>query len=345
MASVKLLALFIMASSFAKIELKPLISKQIPGRMRYISDDGKVSFYQKRNGALAFSTNFNVSEILSGPSQTYYFVISGSENKTFLLIKDEFFLTSNSIRNTPSIYAFHLKDKSPRYWGKGISPKLHLLETWGSYYNPHQKKIYIKSLINSILDFNLNINSTKDPFFIPEVLVLDNNRILFTDVNKTGHITLLLFTRSTKKIDVFYRPKLPGKRIELCTLKDRLYLGEFPLNGMNNGSQITEINLETSLDYSKGRIIYESPYSDYGSLICFPQTNKLYFIKVFYQGKNHYEYFSEAVELDSANKKIKKISEERHVTQLIQMDGRILVPHRGKFLIAKGDTLKNDSLD
>ena len=275
MVSVKALVIFAIATaSFAKIELSPLITKQTPGRMRYVSNNGKISFYQKRNGSLAFATNFNVSEILTGPSKTYYFVIPGSENKTFLLIKDEFFLTSNSIRNTPKIYAFRPKKKSPQFLGKGISPKIHLFETWASYYNPHQRKIYIKSLVNPILDFSLNINSENDPFFIPEVLVLDNNRVLFTDVNKTGHITLLLFTRSTKKIEILYRPQFPGKRIELCTLKDRLYLGEFPLNGINNGSQISEFNLKFSLDYSKGQIIYESPYSDYGNMICFSKTNK-----------------------------------------------------------------------
>lgn len=345
MVSVKIITLFAIATSFAKIELNALITKQVPGRMRYVSDDGNISFYQKRNGSLAFSTNFNVSEVLTGPSQTHYFVISGSKNKTFLLMKDEFFLTANSIRNTASIYAFHSKNPSPKYLGKGLSPKLHLFETWATYYNPHQKRIYIKSLVNSLLDFNLNLNSINNPFFIPEVLVIDNNRVLFTDVNKTGHITLLLFTRSTKKVHVLYRPELPGRRIELCTFKNRLYLGEFGLNGINNGSQITELKLETSLNYAKGRVLYESPHSDYGSLICFLPTHKLYFIKVFPQGKSYYEYFSEAVELDPLTKQIRPISSEQNVTQIIEMNGRILIPHQGKFLIAKGDPLKDDSLD
>ena len=260
-------------------------------------------------------------------------------------MKNEHFLISNSIRKISSIYSFNIEDKSTKKLGEGLSPKVHLLETWATFYNPHKKKIYVKSLVNTLLDFELNINSTNDPFFIPETLVIDNNRVLFTDVNKSGHIGLFLFTRSTQKMSVLYRPDQPGRRIELCTIDNLLYLGEFGLNGIDSGSQITEFRPEYSLDYSKGRIIYDSRSSDYGNLICFSATKKLYFVKVFPQGKSHYEYFSEAVELDPKTKKIKKISEEKNVTQIIEMDQRILIPHKGKFLIAKGEPIADDSLD
>ena len=348
MASVKIIILALMLYSLSandKIKLNELLSKQVPGRMRFVSNDGKISFYQKRNGGLAFSKNFKISEVLKGTPQINYSVIAGNEKKIFLLIKSTFYLTAHSIRNTPDLYTFKAEDKSIRYLGRGLSPRMHLLDTWASFYNPHQKQILIKSLVNSLLNSSIKINSTKNPFFIPEVAMIDNNRILYTDVNEKGHIALFLYTRSNKKSDVLYRPQDAGIKIELCTIKENLYLGKFPLNGIGRESQILEFNLKTPLDDSHGRIIYESSSSDYGNLICSSQIKKIFFIKVFPYGKSSYEYSSEVVELDPKTKQIQNLSQEKNITQIIEMDGRILIPHNGKLLIAKGDPLEDDSLD
>ncbi|MCY4643606.1 MAG: hypothetical protein OXB88_03220, partial [Bacteriovoracales bacterium] len=326
-------------------KLRPLISKQTPGKMRYVGLDGKISFYQKRNGSLALATNFKVSQIMKGPIGTYYFVVSGTEKNKFLLLKNESFLTSHSINNVFDLYTFNLKKSSTKYLGKGLAPRMHLFDTWATYYNPHHKKIYIKSLVNSILDFTLDLNSANDPFFIPEILIIDNDRVLFTDVNKKGHAHIFLFTRSHKKITPFYYPSQAGKKIELCMIDNHLYVGEFSLGGIGGGSQITEIKLNDSLDYSKGRIIYESKLADFGNLICYSKPKRLYFIKVSRSGGKYYESFSDVVELNPKTTKVKYISNEKNVTQVIEMDRRILIPHNGDFLIAKGEQLEDDSLN
>ena len=347
MALGKTLLIFWLSVGGAKAQLPALLTKQVPGKMRYVSSNGAIYFYQKRKGVLAFSTNFNVLEILKGSPHAQHFVISGEENRLFLIARDNLFLTSNSLRHAADIYLFNAQDKSSRLLGKGLtsSVRMHLFGTWASFYRSHQRRIYLKSLVNSLLDFKLDINSTHHPYFIPEVFFIDNNRVLFSDVNQQGLVTLLLFSRDNKKVTVIYRPDTFGRKIELCAIRGKLYLAEFSFNGIHHGSQIVELDLTVALNYAKGRVIYDTPNSDYGGLICSAVFNKLYFVKTFSQGKHNYQYYSEAVELDPKTKKLASISQGKNITHIIEMDGRILIPHQGKFLIVKGGALKDDSLD
>ena len=349
MESNKLILLFItMTLSLcinSKIELKELIIRQTPGQTLYTSQDGKISFYQKRNGHLAFLKNFKISEILKGVPQTKYLVISGSDKKTFLLAQNETFLSSNSIRTPWEIFHFNTKNLSTQPLGKGLNPKIDFLNTWAIYYNPDLKTIHFKSLVNSLLNFNLQINAAHNPFFTPEYLMLDNNQVLFSDENKSGNISLFLFTRNTKKTHLIYQPSSPGQKIELCKMNEQLYMGKFSLNGIDLGSQIIELNLKNKLNYSKGRIIYESSHNDYGNLICSSKKQKIYFIKSIPVGKSHYEYTSDVVKLDPKKKDITHLTKQQNITQIIEMDNRILIPYNGKFLIAEGEHTQDDSLN
>ena len=343
MAFVKTLIAFLLwpfISVSAEKKLPQFITKQPHSAIRYVSNDDSLSFYQKRTGSLIFSQNFKLTEVLKGPAKTYYFVIAGSEKKKFLIIKDPFFTNAHSVRHKQEIYVFDIKDKTTKLLGRGISPKLHFFESWATFYDPHQKKIYVKSLVSDSLSYTLNIKSTNAPYFIPEVLVLSNNTVLLTDVNKKEHLSIFQFNRSEKKMRSMYLSSAPGTKVEFCQLKGNIYFGEFGLNPSSGKSVITGID-------SKGKFqsFYQSDSSDLGNLICHKETNRLYFIKVFPIGKSTYEYTSEVVALDPKTKKINIISKLKNVTQVINMDGRILIPHQGVLLIAHGNEIKDDSLN
>lgn len=323
-------------------KLNTLITKQAVDKIRYISENSKNMIYQKRNGIIALSTNFAVNDLIKGTPQTYYFVTTSKFGKMALIEKDDYYLTGQSIRRKKEIYQNKIGTTKTFKIGEGISPKLYLQDSWASFYDPFRKIIFFKSLVNNVLDFEIKLRNPISPYFIPYTEIIDNNRILFTDINEKGNVGIFLFTRSTKKITIIHKSEEVGKYFEFCTSLQKLYIGEFSQEGIRSSSQITELDLNKSLDYTKGRIIYESALQDYGKLTCH-QNKKLYFIKSFSNSKNIYEFTSELVELDPVSKKLMTLSDLKHVTQFIYMDQRILIPYRGKFYIALGDPLQDDS--
>ena len=52
------LSLFMLTSVQAKIVLPELLAKQAVSNIRYLSQDGKFTYYQKRSGSLLFSSNY-----------------------------------------------------------------------------------------------------------------------------------------------------------------------------------------------------------------------------------------------------------------------------------------------
>lgn len=329
-----------------KFKLNSIITKQATDKIRYLSNNGDITFYQRRNGSLVFSSYYKVRDILKSEPLTNYYVEMSNTKKFALISQDTKFLNGNSFNRLKDIYRFRIeKGGQPTLLGKGVAPKLHLLDSWATFYSPKENKLFVISLVNDLLSFELPINSTNDPYFIPEVFFIDNNRLLYTDVNEKGSVGILLFTRSTKKIEVIHKSDTIGRRVEMCKLDEKLYIGMFSKNGVEWGSQITELELDKKLDYAKGKILYESKNDDLGNMICFQQEKRIYFIKEYPLSEDYYDYQTEVVSLNPANKEINKHTDEKFITSIFEMDGRIITPFRGTFLIVRGDPTKEDSLE
>ena len=79
-------------------------------------------------------------------------------------------------------------------------------------------------------------------------------------------------------------------------------------------------------------------------MVCLPDS--IYFVKTMNQDKALNFKVTEAVKLTLKTQKIESKSDLKHVTQLIEMDGRVLIPLRGEFYVLEGkfnlgtDTLK-----
>ena len=63
----------------AKIKHKVLATNQSPGKIRFMSNDGKFVYYQKKSGELLLSSDFKISTMRStvlstGPSMTSVFL-------------------------------------------------------------------------------------------------------------------------------------------------------------------------------------------------------------------------------------------------------------------------------
>lgn len=333
---------FLSVSALGK--LNPLIAKQSIGRIRYLSENGRISIYQKRNGELSLSTNFSVDTILAGSEFTNYLVTASNTKKYLLLEKDENYLRSHAVMRKSEIYKVLYGGLNATKIGDGVNSQLHLGDTWASFFVPDLKKIVLKSLVNSLLDFEIQLKNPINRYFVPRVIFLDNNSVLHTDMNEKGEIGLFQTSRDSKKTKLLSKSEATGQYFELCTMNKKLYIGSFYYPGIDGGSRILEFQLNKSLDFGKARIIYESSERDIGQFICQEDLKSIFFIKSYPQAPNFYNQKTDVVKLNAESLKLSRLSEIGDITNIINMDGRILVPYRSEFLLAWGDPLKDDSL-
>ena len=154
------------------------ITKQDISNLRFISHDGKFTYYQRRSGALVLSTNYSVKKILQGQNGTNYLIRSSPSRKKILITEEENFHTFFSLKNLKKIYATDFNGSNIIFMGKGIRPRLHLNDSRVSFYNPYKKTITIKKTHSANSGFHINIMAGLNPYFYPQVVMLDVNTVL-----------------------------------------------------------------------------------------------------------------------------------------------------------------------
>ena len=317
-------------------ELPLLETKQAINNLRYLANDGKFTYYQRRSGSLLFSTNYKVTEVMKGEIGTSYNITNSEHKINLVLTKDITYHLIYNIRKSYQIFIIPYGKHISKRIGEGVNPKLHLKDQWISYYEPYENTLIFQNIKRSVLSYKIRLKNKKNPYFIPQVIMLSDNTILFTDLNAKGIPGVILFERNSKKLEAVYKADTPYQRIELCRLGNQLYVGEFGLSRLDPGSYISQISTD-KFDYLSRKVIYESPYNDIGHIRCKVDPNKLYFVRN-NKAQAKKEYYEAAV-LDLQSKKVKTLTSLKFVTQITYMDGFLLVPQKGKYYVIHG---KND---
>ncbi len=331
--------IFLSLSLHAK--LPELSTKQSLDNIRFISVDGTITYYQLRSGALSFSSNYKSKVLFKNPLGTGYQITSSPSQKQLtieidLKSHDEYNLLKNNEIHTSEIGGL---DTMPV--GNGISPKLHLGDNFISYFRPIEREIIIKSIHDKDAPkITIPLLNSINPYFIPEVVMLTPQVILFTDINKSGKAGVMKYSVGTKKYTNIVKGQFNGTKFELCSYKNNLYMGEFSYPTLKRGSKITHYDIKGKTSLGKGEVLYESSTEDPGNLACFTTNNKLYFVKQIKLGEN--EFKTEAAEIDLKTKNLTIVSDLKYVTQIISMDGRILIPFRESFYVISGESNLND---
>ncbi len=318
-----------------KKELPEMATKQAINNLRFISKDGKYTYYQRRSGSLLLSTNYKVQEVLKGKLGSQYLVSSTHARKKLVITQDENFHNFFAIRKPLKIYVSDFGSLSPRYIAAGTSPRLHMDDNWISWFNPQAKVINFLNLRNSALGFEIRLATKKNPYFIPEVIMSSDNLIYYTDLNSKGIPGLIEYDRKNKKVKAILKANAATQKIELCLYNDKLYIAEFAMDSAATGTTITMAK-RYDIDAGKRKILYESSKNDLGNLVCSINESNIYFIKnTTNKDKNILNY--EAVQLNTVTKTIKPLSNVKYATQIINMDGRLILPYREKLYVLLGD--------
>lgn len=318
----------------AKIVLPELLTKQAVNNIRFLSQDGRYTYYQKRSGSLLFSTNYKVQEMLKGEIGTDYTLFATPARKKIAIIQNPNFHNFYSLRAKLNIYLTNYGESSVREVGTGISPTLLLGDEWLSYYDPYTKILNFENTINTVLKFSIKLNNKINSYFIPKVVMSDENTVYYTDLNEDGVVGILEFKRNTSKSSIIFKAPSPMIKAEICLNKEHLYVGLFGIHFSKHGSTISRVPLPIK-DFSKREKIYSSEANDLGHLICDFDSDNLIFIK---NNSLNGSPVYDVVNLQIASKKISALTEQKTISNVLNMDGTLLTQEKGKYFIVKGDT-------
>ncbi len=323
-------------------ELPRLLTKHSIDGLRFISMDGRYAYVKKRPGVLGLVISFRSVEFLSEP-QTTDFLVSGSKFRNRLIIEAIPFQHQElNPYKLHKLLVVEYGGSQPKEVGMGITPKLHLLDEWLTFYNPLTKVIHIVNVVTQ-KKYEIALSQKANPFFRPHVEMVSSDTVVYTDINQQGYAALVSVNLVSSQNAILYRSPQTGTELELCQGKSHLVFGEFPYEGVEHGSKIMKIKLAQGTNLAGHESLYSSSASDIGNMVC--QSDDLYFIKTMNQTPVTRSKVTEAVKIniESGNTTVK--SDQRHVTQLFEMDGRILIPHRGEFFVLEGNAnLGEDSL-
>ena len=318
----------------AKIVLPELLAKQAVSNIRFLSQDGKFTYYQKRSGGLLFSTNYKVVEILKGKIGTQYTLIGTSSRKKIIVLQNESFHSFYSLRARQKIYLLNFGETTPKELGTGSAASLHLNDSWMSYYDYYTKIITFENTTNVALKFTIKLNNRINPYFTPKVVMSDDNTIYYTDLGENGAVGLLQFKRNTGKAEVLFKAKSPMIKAEICIHKENLIVGLFGINFSQEGSTISKISLPLT-DFAKREAIYNSKVNDIGQMVCnYSNQGNITFIKNY---GNNEQYSTDLVDLNPQTKTLTQLSEMKTINSVIDMDGTLLALDKGKYFIVKGN--------
>jgi hypothetical protein len=323
------------ASANNRSRLPTLATKQTANNIRFISNNGQFTYYQIRSGALLLGTNYKVTEVIKGQEGTQYYVYASRAKKKMLVTQDNYFHSYLGMRHLKGIYVMDYGTTNvQKLDSDGVSPSLHQNDSWASFYNSYLKTIDFVNLNMTALSFKIQIGSGKNPYFIPQVIMTDDNTILYTDLNSQGVPGIVKFTINDKKAVPLYKADAANSKIEMCENDQYFFIAEYGIESSKAGTQIS-IFQKKSFDITKKEVIYSSKSNDLGSLICDATQGQIYFIKNLTETDG--KFVSEVAGISLASKEVKIMSDLGTVTSLINMDGNLLIPFRGKFHVLLGE--------
>ena len=328
--------------------LDEFITKQAINKIRYISKDGKVTYYQKNSGELQLSTNYKFANIIKGKKRTQYLVHASNAKKKILIEADDSFFDQVNILKDNQIYVTSYGIKSELIdIGKGTNPELHLQDQWISFYQKEKKQLIFKSFNPSIKEKVITLVNGSNPFFTPQHLMLTPNDVLYTDINKSGHMAILLYSFTEKSFKTIYKSKNPGNKIDLCQVGNQLIIGEFPVGEIQSNSSIMAMNIFNNKDFKEVTPLYSSDLPDFGNMKCI--DNFVFFSKTLGTDTDLNSKKSEIAKLDINTSKLEILTSEKYVNQLIKIGEIILASFKGKHYILYGknnvltDEIKKDN--
>lgn len=337
------ISLLLFTAFLQAAELPKLLTKHAPETLRYLSMDGRYFYVQKRPGVLGLVSSFRSNDFLSDASFSD-FIITDSRFKRRLAIEVvPFAHTEFSLVKNHKLMVINWGNTNVKEIGSGKAAKLHLNDEWITYFDAYTKVLHVQNLVTD-KKYNISLSAKANPFFLPEVEMITEDTVVYSDINESGYVALISYNLKTQQNKIIYKAPQTGTRIELCQNNGYLAIGEFPYEGVTRGSKILQIKLNGQTNLAGYSTLYDAVAQDVGNMLC--MKDAIFFIKTTGQNKELTTKTTEVAKLILKSQKVELKTEMGNIGQLLEMDERILVPLRGEFYVVEGtsnlgtDTLK-----
>lgn len=348
MLSIRLIfiAIFSFSHAFGKSNYEEIKTKQAINNIRFISDDGKTTYFKNQSGSLKYSSNYQVQEIIKADQYADYTVSASPTGKMVAIEKKINPHRYNWFFKPAEILIAKMRAVETTKIGNGLKPRFHQNDQFISYFDPLNSEIIIKNLKNLKKKYSIKVSNRINPYFIPDVHMITPNDVVYTDVNSKGFSAVLMYSILDKAFETIYKSQDTGKKLEVCLNDDAAIIGEFPYELLGKNSSLTKIPLFNNAKFQNAEILYTSPFADMGNMIC--QKDKIYFIKTSEYQRNIHMKKTDIASFNLKNNIAQKVSDLGDVTQIISMGKMILTPYKGKLLVVVGnneivdDTIKRN---
>jgi hypothetical protein len=327
-----------LANDFIELETKQSIDN-----LRYVSTNGKVTYYQSRSGTLSFSTNYKNTKLIEQPKKTQYNVVVSDTKKRVLIEVDTSYHSHLSLNKLKEIYVSIYGSKTVKKIARGISTKLHLDDSIMSYYLPRAKKIELYDL-DTDSKRSIKVFNKISPYYRPTVEMLTNNEAIYNDINEKSEVAILNYSFVSKKHKTLFKSKIKNVNLNFCLAKNKIVVLETSQDAANQQTNIYEIDTINNEDYKKSTLIYSSTLNDVGNITC--KKNEIFFIKSLDYNKKLNAYTTDIAKINLTSKVLKRYETKLNPTQLIKMDELILTTKSGKYYLVEGNNTKltNDGI-
>ena len=311
-----------------------LLTKHAVDAIRYIDGDGRVAYVRKRPGVLGIVSSFRSEEFVTDTPQSDFLVTATPMKRKVIVevIKNQH--TAFNVMRSNKLMMFNWGETKGKEVGSGMATRLHMSDEWLSFFQPEKKSIIIRNVVTE-KEYEIRLSPKANPYFIPDVAMIASDLVVYTDINDQGLAAVISYNLLSKKSEIIYKSSQNGTRMELCQSETYLGIGEFPYEGVNRGSKILQLPVLSTFNLGGFTTVYESTEQDIGNIVC--QDDGIYFIKTMNQNQELGLKITEAVKVNIKNSQVIQKTNLETITQLINMDGRVLVPHRGAFYVLEGE--------
>lgn len=327
------ISLFFIIFNLQAAELERFLTKHSSETLRFISMDGRYAYVQKKSGVLGLVSSFRSIDFISDTSSNDFFVKASRFKKRLAIESIPHTHDILSLFKNHKIYVVDYGNSITREIGLGRGSKLHLNDEWITYFDILQKKILVLNLVTQ-KKFEISLSKKANPFFIPEVEMISSRVVIYSDINEQGYSAMISYNLENSKSSIIYKSSQTATKIELCQQENYIAVGEFPFEGVSRGSKIHRIKVSEVVNLSSYESIYQSTEQDIGNMICL--LDSIFFIKTLNHNKSLNLKTTEAVKLDLKTLNLSALSNLKSVTQLVEMDGRVLIPLRAELFVLEG---------
>jgi len=339
-----IISALILFTGFAQAEFIELQTKQAIDNLRYITSDGKITYYQTKSGDFSLSTNYKNYPLIKSKKLTHYQTKSSLAKKKILISMDSDFFSYNNFNEYHDIYISDIGSKNVKKIAKGIPLNLHLDDDYVSIYKSKQNQIHFQEL-KSKRRIKIKLFNKVSPYFRPDTAMISEQDVIYNDINEKGEAAVLSYSNIEKKITPIFKSKIANSSLSFCYVDKNIIVLEKSNDSSSQVTNIYFINAFNNEAYKKKDLIYSSTYNDIGNLIC---TNKdIYFIKTISYNSKINSKKTELAKINIKSKNLKVLKSDINPTQVIVMDDLVLVPKNGKIYLAEGSANKliNDKIE